>query len=108
MSPSKVRRDRLLQFTDLPNIGPASAQDFVQLGYTHPLQLTGADPLVLYDDLCRVSGVFQDPCVLVVLMSVTDFLAGQPPRAWWHYTAQRRQQYGDLRARAAALRAIAQ
>jgi len=97
MNPDKVVREKLERFTDLPNIGPASAGDFVLLGFTHPRELAGADPRELYDTLCRLSGSRQDPCVLDVFMSVTDFLEGNPPRPWWQYTQQRRHRYGDLR-----------
>lgn len=99
MHPAKVVREHVQRFTDLPNIGPASAGDFRQLGFTHPSELKGADPLALYHALCEVAGTRQDPCVLDVFMSVTDFLAGHPPQPWWHFTAQRKQRYGDLWAR---------
>ncbi|MFY2762491.1 helix-hairpin-helix domain-containing protein [Arenimonas sp. MALMAid1274] len=97
MNPAKVVREKLKKFTDLPNIGPAAAGDFEVLGFTSPLQLTGADPLELYRTLIRVTGTHQDPCVLDVFISVTDFLAGNPPKPWWHFTDQRKQRYGDLR-----------
>lgn len=96
MNPARVVRERVRRFTDLPNIGPAMAQDFERLGYTAPQQLAGADPLQLYTALCTVSGERQDPCVLDVFMSVTDFLAGAEPQPWWHYTALRKATYGPL------------
>ncbi len=96
MNPAKVDRARLARFTDLPNIGPAMAKDFVTLGYFAPSQLLGADPLALYQALCLASGSRQDPCVLDVMMSVTDFLGGAPAKPWWHYTETRKQRYGQL------------
>lgn len=87
------------RFSDLPNIGPASAKDFALLGFEHPSALKGADPLALYDALSRITGTYQDPCVLDVFMSVVDFLDGNPPKPWWHFTDARKQRYGDLRAR---------
>jgi hypothetical protein len=95
MSPSKVVRSRLVRLTDLPNIGPAGAADLALLGYNAPAQLAGIDPLVLYHALCDASGQRHDPCVLDVFMSVADFLAGAEPRAWWHFTAERKRRYGD-------------
>jgi hypothetical protein len=74
--PSKVDRTRLRTLTDLPNVGPAMAGDFVLLGYETPQQLVGADPQALFDALCERTGVRQDPCVLDTIMSVTRFLAG--------------------------------
>jgi hypothetical protein len=95
MNPSKVDRNRIRRFTDLPNIGPAGAGDFTLLGYTSPAQLAGLDPLALYRALCLASGQRQDPCVLDVFMSVTDFLGGGAPRPWWEYTGERKRRYGD-------------
>ena len=97
MNPNKVMRERLECFTDLPNIGPASAKDFALLGFTHPRELAGADPRQLYGTLCRLSGLRHDPCVLDVFMSVADFLEGNAPRPWWQFTQLRKHRYGDLR-----------
>lgn len=96
MHPAKVRRENIRRFTDLPNIGPASAKDFELLGFTEPSQLAGADPLQLYQSLCVATGMRQDPCVLDVFMSVADFLAGAEPKPWWHFTEQRKRAYGRL------------
>ena len=97
MNPAKVVREKIQGFTDLPNIGPAGAQDFVRLGYKRPSELAGADPLELYKALCHVTGSYHDPCVLDFFMSVTDFLQGNAPQPWWHFTERRKQLYGDLR-----------
>ncbi len=94
MNPARVRRDRLQRLTDLPNIGPAMARDFQRLGIDSPADLPGADPLALYQRLCRVTGTRQDPCVLDVFLSVTRFLDGDEPRPWWAYTAERKARYG--------------
>jgi hypothetical protein len=96
MNPNKVDRQRIRRFTDLPNIGPASARDFELLGFKEPAQLVGADPYELYLALCAATGSRQDPCVLDVFMSVTHFMAGGPPEPWWHFTEQRKRQYGQV------------
>ncbi|MEY2633540.1 MAG: hypothetical protein RIR00_2194 [Pseudomonadota bacterium] len=90
MHPAKVRREQLQLLTDLPNIGPACAEDLQQLGYATPAALHGADPYQLYRDLCALSGSRVDPCMLDVLISVTRFLAGEEARPWWAYTAERK------------------
>jgi len=90
VNPAKVRRDRLVALTDLPNIGPAMARDLRLLGFECPQQLTGQDPQALYDRLCVLTGVRQDPCVLDVFVSVTRFMDGEEPRPWWDYTPQRK------------------
>lgn len=97
MNPSRVVREKVRRFTDLPNIGSAGAKDFALLGYMTPDQLRDADPLALYHALCLASGVRQDPCVLDVFMSVTSFLQGGAPEPWWHFTEQRKRMYGQLR-----------
>jgi len=90
VNPAKVRRDRLLALTDLPNIGPAMARDLCLLGFEHPAQLAGQNPQVLYERLCALTGVRQDPCVLDVFVSVTRFMDGDEPRPWWFYTPERK------------------
>lgn len=90
MHPAKVDRSRLRTFTDLPNIGPAMARDFMLLGYETPQQLAGADPYALYEALSARTGVRQDPCVLDTFISVTRFLAGEDPQPWWAYTDERK------------------
>ncbi len=96
MHPAKVKRNRVKLLTDLPNVGPATAKDFVLLGLSSPQHLVGKDPMKIYQDLCRKTGVRHDPCVLDVFISVTSFMNGDPPRLWWDYTAARRKKYGVL------------
>ncbi len=83
-------------FTDLPNIGPAMARDFVQLGLKTPQELRGADALTLYRKLSRLSGQRQDPCVLDTFMAAVDFANGAAARPWWEYTAERKRLHPDL------------
>ena len=96
MHPDKVRREQVSQLTDLPNIGPSLAGDLRQLGIERPQQLLGADAYRLYRRLCDITQVRHDPCVLDVFLSITDFMAGNPPRVWWHYTAERKRQWPSL------------
>jgi hypothetical protein len=99
MNPAKVIRAKVRKFSDLPNIGPAAAKDFEILGFKTPMELKGADPLALYQALSKITGTYQDPCVLDVFMSVTDFLDGNSPKPWWGFTSERKRRYGDLRVR---------
>jgi hypothetical protein len=66
MHPDRVDRQRLERLTDLPRA------------------------------LCDETGVRQDPCVLDVLISITRFMNGEPPRPWWFYTAERKRLYGAV------------
>lgn len=90
MNPSKVDRRHLACLEDLPNIGKAMAESLRRIGVHLPGDLTGRDPLELYEMLCRITGARQDPCVLDVFMSVTRFMAGEPARSWWAYTSERK------------------
>ena len=96
MHPNKARHDHLIQFTDLPNIGPSLAGDLRLLGYQMPQDLVGADPYAMYTELCTLTSERQDPCVLDCFLSITDFLAGNPPQPWWNYTAQRKKSHPTL------------
>lgn len=84
------------RFTDLPNIGPAMARDFAQLGLKHPSELRGLDALRLYQRLCKLTGRRQDPCVLDTFIAAVDFANGAAARPWWDYTAERKRLHPDL------------
>lgn len=84
------------ELRQIPNIGPAMARDFVQLGIRQPSDLVGADPLALYLRLCELTGQRHDPCVLDTYMAAVDFMNGAPARDWWSYTAERKRQHPDI------------
>ena len=84
---------------DIPNLGPAIAADFRQLGITSPTELAGRDPYAMYDQLCRVTGVRHDPCVLDTFIAAVRYMDGGPKKPWWAFTAERKR---ELAARAAA------
>jgi len=94
MHPDKVKRETTKTLTDLPNVGPSLASDLRRIGINHPEQLVGQEPAELYTILCEVTGVRQDPCVLDVFMSITDFMNGGEPRVWWAYTPERKRLAG--------------
>jgi len=95
MNPSKVIREKVEKLTDLPNIGKTVAADLVRVGIISPDQLRGEDPYDLYVRFCEAFGEKQDPCMLDVLMSITDFMNGGDARVWWDYTAERKTRYGE-------------
>lgn len=90
MNPSKVDRTRVKLLTDLPNIGKASAKDLNVLGIHVPSDLVGLSPFKMYEDLCTITGLRHDPCVIDVFISITRFMDGQDPQPWWHYTDERK------------------
>lgn len=93
MHPNKVSRTRLQQLTDLPNIGPAMAEDLRRLGINVPQDLLGKDAYQLYESLCVLDGREHDRCVLDVFLSIVDFMQGGEPQPWWAFTAQRKTQW---------------
>ncbi len=95
MNPAKVVREKVSQLTDLPNIGKTVAADLKSIGITEPSQLVGQDPYALYVRFCEAFGERQDPCMLDVLMSITNFMDGGAAKVWWDYTAERKRLYGS-------------
>lgn len=95
MNPAKVIRDQVKTLTDLPNIGKTVAHDLMQIGISRPDQLRGEDPFELYVRMCEAFGMRQDPCMLDVLISITDFMDGGEPSVWWSYTPERKARYGE-------------
>jgi len=82
----------LTRLEDIPNVGPAVAGDLRQLGITTPGELSGRDPYAMYDDLCRITGQRHDPCLLDTFIAAVRFLAGEPKKPWWKYTAERKRE----------------
>jgi Pathogenicity locus len=84
------------KFEDIPNIGPAMVRDFHSLGLTEPQELKKQDPFKLYQRMCQVSGMRQDPCVLDTYMAAVDFMNGAVAKSWWQYTTVRKKLYPDV------------
>ena len=91
-------RQDIARLEDIPNIGPAVAADLRQLGITTPTDLIGRDPYAMYDDLCRITGQRHDPCLLDTFIAAVRYMAGEPKKPWWKYTAERKR---ELAARSA-------
>lgn len=83
-------------FTDIPNVGPAIANKFRLLGIRKPIELVNKNPLTLYQKMCHVSGVRQDPCVLDTYIAVIDFMKGAPARPWYFYSKKRKKDYPSI------------
>ncbi|WP_077037741.1 helix-hairpin-helix domain-containing protein [Pelomonas sp. KK5] len=88
--------EQCTELQQIPNIGPAMAEDLRQMGLARPTDLRGRDPLTLYRQLCKLSGQRQDPCVLDTFMAAVDFMNGAAAAPWWHYTARRKAAYGQV------------
>ena len=88
-------RQQISDLQQIINVGPSIADDLMQIGIKKPQQLVGGDPVELYQEICASSGVFNDPCVLDVMISCVDFMNGNPPQTWWSFTAMRKKKYSN-------------
>ena len=86
-------RESLKRLTDIPNVGKAMEQDFLLLGINHPAELIGRDPYQLFQQLCDVTQVKHDPCVLDVFISAVRYMEGGPPKKWWEFTEERKRMF---------------
>jgi hypothetical protein len=91
MNPNKVVREKVKTLLDLPNIGKASATDLVLLDIHTPQDLIGKCPYAMHAELCIITGVRHDPCVIDVFISVTKFMSGEAAKPWWFYTQERKE-----------------
>jgi hypothetical protein len=94
--PKAASADECVVLEDLPNIGPAIAEDLRRIGVRTPRELKGRDAFVLYQKLNAATGTRHDPCVLDTFMAAVDFMNGAAAAPWWTYTAQRKLQYGSV------------
>jgi hypothetical protein len=85
-------REDIARLEDIPNVGPVVAADLRQLGITTPNELSGRDPYALYDELCRLTGQRHDPCLLDTFIAAVRYMAGEPKKPWWKYTAERKRE----------------
>ncbi len=84
------------KFQDIPNVGPAMARDFNLLGLNKPTDLINKNPLTLYNKMCKISGVRQDPCVLDTYIAVIYFMNGAPAKPWYFYTKTRKKEHPNI------------
>jgi hypothetical protein len=85
-------RRGITRLEDVPNVGRAIAADLRRLGIITPVELQGRDPYAMYDDLCRITGQRHDPCLLDTFIAAVRYMAGEPKKPWWKYTAERKRE----------------
>jgi len=95
-SPKAASAAECRTLEQLPNIGPSLAADLRLIGIRDPNDLRGQDAYSLYQRLCTATGQRHDPCVLDTFMAATDFMGGARAAPWWHYTPQRKAQFGQV------------
>ena len=84
------RRAGVGRLEDIPNVGVSIAGDLRRLGLSSPDDLPGRDPYAMYDELCRVTGVRHDPCLLDTFIAAVRYMEGGPKAPWWTFTAERK------------------
>jgi hypothetical protein len=81
------------ELLDLEGIGPAMLADLERLGVREVATLSRQEPRALYDRLCRLTGVRQDPCVLdtfsCAVAQARDPELPAAQRKWWWWSRLR-------------------
>ena len=85
-----ITRTEITDLQQIPNIGPSIAADLRRIGVSSPQDLLGKDPYAMFEQLCRITGVRHEPCLLDVCIAATRFMAGEPAKPWWKYTPERK------------------
>lgn len=83
-------RTNVKNFSQIPNVGPATAKYFTILGLNKPFELVGQDPYLLFRELGKITGKQFDPCLADVFISAVRFMEGAPAKKWWYYTTERK------------------
>jgi hypothetical protein len=82
------------KLSDLRGIGRKMLEDFRQLGIGDVRQLRVQEAQRLYDHICQVSGVRQDPCVLDTYRCAIEQARNpqlpQEQRDWWYWSRVRK------------------
>ena len=88
------RRADARTLLDLDGIGPAMKADLDRLGVRDVAGLARREPRALYDRLCELTGVRQDPCVLdtfaCAVAQARDPDLPPAQRQWWWWRSGRR------------------
>ena len=82
------------ELKDLISVGPATLRDFDRLGIRSVAKLARQDPQALYDEFSRLSGQFQDICLLDVFRSAVAHARNPRLRPeqcqWWWWSKKRK------------------
>ena len=74
----------------IPNIGPAMAEDLIRLGIRSIEDLAKKDPDKMYARLCEIDRRKHDICVRDVFEAAVTYTRGGPDRPWWYYSRRRK------------------
>lgn len=81
--------DSIKQLRQIPGVGKSIAQDLYNLGIRKVSDLKETDPQVLYDNLCKQSGIKLDRCLLYTFRCAVYFASNvkHDPELlkWWNW-----------------------
>ena len=86
-----ICREKIKKLEDLPNVGKSIAEDLRKIGILTPYHLINQDPILMYKELCKITGKKHDLCLLDVFISVTEFMNGKEAKPWWTFTPKRKE-----------------
>lgn len=89
-----LQEQTFVQLQTLPNVGPATAADFLRLGVTSVDDLSRRDPKELYERISALDGMRHDPCVLDTYAAAIHAARTGKAKPWWEFTSARK---ADLR-----------
>jgi hypothetical protein len=73
----------------IPGVGPSIAEDLRNLGIRSVHDLKKKNPEKLYQKLCDLTGVRQDPCVLYVFRCAVYYASHKQHKSellkWWNW-----------------------
>ena len=91
MAPRKAAGKDELQ--TIPGIGPSLAADLRLLGVKRVSDLKRRNPESMYQKLCQLTGVRQDPCVLYVFRCAVYYATEEQHEPellkWWNWKDRR-------------------
>jgi pathogenicity locus Cdd1 protein len=95
---AKERTAEKRKLQDLVSVGPAIERDFEMMGICNVAQLAKQNPKKMYDKLCKLTGLRQDPCVLDTFEAAVA--QAENPRLpaekcqWWYWSKIRKARDG--------------
>lgn len=88
-----TERIDISNFSEIPNVGPATIKYLKMLGINKPFELIGRNPYSMFKELSEIAGKQFDPCLADVFISAVKFMEGAPPKKWWEYTKERKAEF---------------
>jgi hypothetical protein len=85
-----INRADMTDLQQIPNVGPSIAAKMRLIGISSAQDLPGKDPYEMYEDLCDITRVRHDHCLLDVFIAAVRFMDGKPSKPWWKYTPERK------------------